>query len=153
MTVNDIQKNYIHNINLVKIQDKKYFSKKVKRGSAKKRDVEVGIGKIKVKLNIYLVFFFFKCLLNFRAHALQSELTKVSVSNFFKFQLQSKTSEIVRAFEKTIKMSHQNRAKKDIYQATLRTIHHCKIPYIKKKHFLLRLYCYILFITSLWYWK
>ena len=44
---------------------------------------------------------FFKCLLNFRAHALQSEVTKVSVSNFVKVWLQSMSSQIEQAFEKT----------------------------------------------------
>ena len=44
---------------------------------------------------------FFKCSLNFRAHALQLELSKVSISNFVKFELQSMSSKIERAFEKT----------------------------------------------------
>ena len=48
----------------------------------------------------------FKCSLNFRAHALQSELNKVSISNFVKFQLQRISSKIERAF-------HKNKAKKD----------------------------------------
>ena len=43
---------------------------------------------------------FFKCSLNFRAHALQSELTKVSISNFVKFRLQSMSCKIEREFEK-----------------------------------------------------
>ena len=43
---------------------------------------------------------FFKGSLNFKAHALQTELNKVSISNFVKFQLQSKSSKIERAFEK-----------------------------------------------------
>ena len=46
---------------------------------------------------------FFKCLLNFRAHALQMELNKVGYTNFAKFQLQSRSSNIERAFEKTNK--------------------------------------------------
>ena len=41
---------------------------------------------------------FFKCLLNFRAHALQSELNKVGYTIFVKFGLQSYNIE--RAFEK-----------------------------------------------------
>ena len=40
---------------------------------------------------------------NFRAHALQSELNKVSISNFVKFRLQSMSSKIEQAFEKTTK--------------------------------------------------
>ena len=42
----------------------------------------------------------FKCLLNFRAHALQSELNKVSISNFVKFRLQSLSLKDERASEK-----------------------------------------------------
>ena len=48
---------------------------------------------------------FFKCSLNFIAQALQSELNKVSLSNFVKFRLQSMTSKIERAFEKTTTFS------------------------------------------------
>ena len=43
---------------------------------------------------------FFKCLLNFRAHALQSELNKVGYTNFVKLRLQSMSFKIERAFEK-----------------------------------------------------
>ena len=46
---------------------------------------------------------FFKCSLNFRAHALQFELNKVEYTNFAKFQLQSMSSIIEGAFEKTNK--------------------------------------------------
>ena len=79
---------------------------------------------------------FFKCSLNFRAHALQSELSKTSISNFVKVELQSMDSIIERAFEKTSNIFYQNMAKKDIYQATIRTINQCKISYMRKKtHF------------------
>ena len=54
---------------------------------------------------------FFKCTLNFRANALQSE---VSISYFVKFRLQSMSFKIERAFEKTNEIFHQNRAQKDI---------------------------------------
>ena len=47
--------------------------------------IKVGVGKMKTKK--YLVNFF-KCSLNFTGHALQSELNKVFISNFVKFQLQ-----------------------------------------------------------------
>ena len=46
---------------------------------------------------------FFKGLLNYRGHTLQSELKKVSISNFGKFRLQSMSSKIEQAFEKTTK--------------------------------------------------
>ena len=46
---------------------------------------------------------FFKCSFNFRAHALQSESNKVSISNFLKFSLQSISSKIEQAFEKRTK--------------------------------------------------
>ena len=88
---------------------------------------------------------FFKCSLNFRAHALQSELSKTSISNFVKIELQSMDSIIERVFEKTNKIFHQNMAKKDIYQATIRTINQCKISYMRKKHiFVVKTYCYVL---------
>ena len=46
----------------------------------------------------------FKCSLNFQAHALQLELNKVGYTNFAKFRLQSMSSKIERAFEKTNKL-------------------------------------------------
>ena len=46
---------------------------------------------------------FFKYSLNFRAHALQFELNKVGYTNFAKFRLQSMSSKIEQAFEKTNK--------------------------------------------------
>jgi len=46
---------------------------------------------------------FFKCSLNFKAHALQFEPNKVEYTNFAKFQLQSMSSKIEGAFEKTNK--------------------------------------------------
>ena len=61
------------------------------------------------------MFVFFKYSLNFRAHALQWEFSKVSISNFVTFQLQSISSRIERAFEITNIIFHQNRVKKDIY--------------------------------------
>ena len=55
----------------------KYFKKKVNAKNGK-NDVKVGFGKMKIKTwNVC----FFKCLLNLRAHALQSELSKVSLSS------------------------------------------------------------------------
>ena len=57
---------------------------------------------MKIK-NIFCLFF--KCSLNFRAHALQSELNKVSISNFVKFRLQSMSSKMEQAFEKMTKFS------------------------------------------------
>ena len=47
------------------------------------------------------ILLFFNGSLNFRAHALQSESNKVSISNFVKLQLQSMSSKSERAFEKT----------------------------------------------------
>ena len=46
---------------------------------------------------------FIKGSLNFRAHALQSELNKFSIWNFVRFWLQSMSSKIKWAFEKTTK--------------------------------------------------
>ena len=45
---------------------------------------------------------FYKCLYDFRSHALQSELNKVSISNIVKFRLQSMSSKIEREFEKKL---------------------------------------------------
>ena len=64
-----------------------------------------------MKTKTYFVVFF-KCLHNFGAHALQLELNKSNISNFNKFQLQSMSSIIERAFEKNFKKFHQNQAKK-----------------------------------------
>ena len=69
---------------------------KLKR-KCEKSVVQVGVGKMKTK-NIFCPFF--KYSLNFRANALQSELNKVSISNFVKFRMQSMSSKIERAFEK-----------------------------------------------------
>ena len=79
----------------------------------------------------------FKCSLNYRAHALQSELNKVSIilSNFVRFRLQSMSSKIKQAIKKITKKNLKNRAKQDINQATKRTIYQCKIPYMRKKTF------------------
>ena len=55
---------------------------------------------------------FFKCSLNFGAHALQSELSKVMISNFVKFKLQSMSLKIKQEFEKKNIIFHQNRAKR-----------------------------------------
>ena len=46
---------------------------------------------------------FFKCSLNFIAHALQSEQSITSISNSVKFKLESMSSKIEGAFEKTNK--------------------------------------------------
>ena len=89
----------------------KYERKKVKE-KVRKIDPKTGIGKIKT--NTWFVCFF-KCSLIFLVHALQSELNKVSVFNSVRLQLQSIGSKIERVFEKTNKIFHQNRSKKDIY--------------------------------------
>ena len=46
---------------------------------------------------------FFKCSLNFRAHALQSKLNKVQYTNFVKFRLKSMSFKIERVFEEITK--------------------------------------------------
>ena len=81
-------------------------------GKTEKNNLKVGFGEMKIKTWFVC---FFKCSLNLRAHALQSELSKVSIYNFVKFELQSMSSKIERAFEKTNIIFHQNRAKKGIY--------------------------------------
>ena len=77
-----------------------------------KNDLKVGVGKMKIKTWFVR---FFKCSLNFRAHALPSELSKVSICNFLKLRLQSMSSKIERAFEEEKNIIfHQIRAKKKI---------------------------------------
>ena len=66
----------------------------------------------KTKKNIFCHFF--NSLFNFRAHALQSELDKVSIYNFIKFRFQSMRSKIKQAFEKNDKIFPNDRVKKDI---------------------------------------
>ena len=84
--------NGIHHINLVKILDIKYkVNEKVRKKITSKLELA------KWRQQKYCTFF--KCLLNFRAHALQLGLNKVSISNFVKFWLQSMSSIIRRAFE------------------------------------------------------
>ena len=79
---------------------------------------------------------FFKCSLSFRAHALQSELNKFSISNFIKFWLQSMSSKITRAFEKTTKFSIKIRLKRTLIRQLKSTLNQCKMYYMKKKtHF------------------
>ena len=46
---------------------------------------------------------FFKCLLSFRAYALQLELNKVRHTNFVRFRLQNMSSKIEQAFENMTK--------------------------------------------------
>ena len=69
---------------------------------------------------------FFKCSLNFRAHALQLELNKVGYTNFVKFRLQSMSSKIERAFEKRTKFSIKIRLKRTIIRQQKMTINQCK---------------------------
>ena len=69
----------------------------------KKMTVRLEFETRRPKKHFFVVFF--KGLLNFRADALQSELNKVSLSNFVKFQLQTMSFKIGPAFEKTTKLS------------------------------------------------
>ena len=61
--------------------------------------IDVLVGTILIENYVW----FFKCSLNFRAHALQIELNKVGYNNFAKFRLQSMSSKIEQAFKKTNK--------------------------------------------------
>ena len=54
------------------------------------------------------------CLLNFKAHALQSELNQVSISHFLKFGLQRMCSKIEQELKKKIYKKNKNRAKKTL---------------------------------------
>ena len=68
----------------------------------------------KLKQKTFFVIFF-KCLLNFRAYALQLEHNKVGYTNFVKFQLQGISSKIERAFENMTKFSIKTGSKKTIF--------------------------------------
>ena len=87
-------------------------------GKCGKNDVKVGVCKMKTKT--YFVIFSDACsileLMFCRLHyttlsaafiqlCLQSELNKVSISNYVKFQFQRISSEVERAFEKMTKLS------------------------------------------------
>ena len=73
----------------------KYFEEKKLLKKCGKNDVKVGVGKMKIKT---LFVRFCQILANSR----QSELSKVSISNFVNFRLQSMSSKIERAFEKKV---------------------------------------------------
>ena len=85
----------------------------------KKNHDKDGVGKMKTKTYFCC---FFKGLLDLRAHALQSEINKVSISNLVKFRLQSMSSKIEPAFEKTTKFSMKIRLKRTIIRQLKRTI-------------------------------
>ena len=67
------------------------------------------------------------------AHTLQSEVYKVCLSNFVKFLLQSMSSKIKRAFEKTQKNSIKIRLKRTLIRQQKRTITQCNISYMRKE--------------------
>ena len=72
-----IYKKWYSSQKLIKVYGYVLFKIKV-NGKKEKNDVKVGFGKMKIKTwNVC----FFKCLLNLRAHALQLELSKVSLSS------------------------------------------------------------------------
>ena len=68
----------------------------------------------KFRQNIFCPFF--KCSLNFRDHALQLELTKVILSNFVKFRLQSMSFKIERACEKRTTFSIKIGPKRKLFR-------------------------------------
>ena len=85
-------------------------------------------------MKIFVVFFKFS--LNLRAHALQSELNKVWYTKFGKFQLQSMSSKIERAFEKQQKMFLSSFCQLQLYRDFL----HFLINFKKKLFHILNLY-------------
>ena len=108
---------------------------------------------IKMKLakwrqNHILLFFSNACSI------LKLMLCKVSTSNFVYFWLQSMTLQNERAFEEKKQFSIRIRLKRILIRQLKRTINQCKISYMRKNtFFFVRMYCYKLLITSLWYWK
>ena len=77
---------------------------------------------------------FFKCLHNFKAYALQLELSKVSISNFVKFQLQIMSFKIAQAFAKRTKLSIKIGQKRHIL-SNYSAINQSKIHYMRKNTF------------------
>ena len=77
---------------------------------------------------------FFKYSFIRRVGAVIFELNEVSISNFVRFQLQSMSSKIERAFEKITKLSIKIGPKRTIVRQLKRTINQCKVPYMRKKH-------------------
>ena len=84
--------------------------------------------------NTFFVLFSKPCF-NFRAHARQSKLNKVSISNFVKFQFQSMSSKFERAFEKRTTFSIKIKLIKTLIRQQKRTINQCKKNYMRKKPF------------------
>ena len=85
---------------------------------------------------------FFKCLLNFSADALQSELNKVSISD-----LQRISPKIEGAFEKMIKFSLKIVSKRTIITQLKGPQINVKFLHEEKMHFFVKnilLFCYIL---------
>ena len=116
----------------------------------RKNDPRVGIGKMKTKT--WFVNFF-KCSLNFRAHALKLKHNKVSISNFIKFRLQIMSSKIERVFEK-IKHNFPLKSgqKGHIYGIYKDHKSIKNSSHEEKKHifFCVRMNCYIFLITPVW---
>ena len=100
-------------------------------------------GKTTLKLELakwrqkHGLFVFSNARSNLRDHALQSELNKDSISNFVKFELQSMSSKVERAFKK---MKKKNSIKIGPKRTSTRTITRCKIPYMRGKT-IVRMYC------------
>ena len=80
-----------------------------------------------MKTNIFLSFF--------QMLALQSELNKVSISNFVKFKLQSMSSKTEQAFEKRTKFSIKIRLKRTLIWQLKRTINQCEKISMSKNTF------------------
>ena len=74
----------------------------------KKNYFQGGVSKMKIKAWFVC---FFKCSLVLRVGAVIFELDKVSMSNFFKFELRSMTLKIEGEFEKNNKIVSQKLAK------------------------------------------
>ena len=86
-----------------------FLQKKIVFSSCKEFYIDLWSFQLPNKCPFWLNFYgkfccFFKCSLNFRDPALQSELIKLGYTNFVKFRLQSMTFKIERAFTKIYKI-------------------------------------------------
>ena len=106
-----------------------FLKKKVQKNHGKD-----GVGKMKKK-TYFVVLSKARSILELML--CNRNLTKRSISNFVKFRLQSISSKIERAFEKTTKFSIKIRLKRTLIRQLKRTINQCKISYMRQNTFFL----------------
>ena len=99
------------------------------------------------------VFFSFKCLFIKSVWSVIFEINEISISNLVKFRFQRMTFKIEWVFEKINYILSLKQAKRAMNLVTKKDHNNCKISYMRKKFFFVRLCHYILLTTSVWYLK